>query len=255
MNPLADFLSITDGLDKQATEDMGAKRQRELEMWQHWQDNGKQPEHLKPLLQSIRPVINRQANIYSRLRDIPPAAIRAEFTNQAVQAFETYDPDRGTALATHVTNHLKKARRFVTTYQNPARIPETRIYRIRELQDATAHLEDRYGRSPTQLELSDHLKWSPRQVDVLQREVRISHPAGHFESDPFAVSPSRHQEIMRLLPYELNPEERQVFEYLHGVGGKPRLEPGQIAQKLNMSAPKVSRLKKSIADKYAKYGE
>ena len=68
-----------------------------------------------------------------------------------------------------------------------------------------------------------------------------------------SFTPSRHNEIMRLLPYELNAEERQVFEHLFGVGGKPKLEPGQIAQKLNMSAPKVSRLKKSISEKYARY--
>ena len=66
---------------------------------------------------------------------------------------------------------------------------------------------------------------------------------------------SRHNEIMRLLPYELGPDEKQVFEYVYGIGGKPKLEPGQIAQKLAMSSSKVSRIKKSIAIKYSKYSE
>ncbi len=60
---------------------------------------------------------------------------------------------------------------------------------------------------------------------------------------------------MRLLPYELNTDERAVFEHLYGVGGKTRKSPGQIAKKLKMSAPKVSRLKRAIAKKYEQYSE
>lgn len=254
MNPVEEFLATSGDLSKQAADDLKERQQRELQMWQTWKDGGKQPEHLKPLIQSFRPLINRHANVWAgKIRDIPPAAIRAEFNNQFVKALETYDPNRGAGLNTHITYQLRRARRFATTYQNPGHIPETRIYRIRELQDAEAHLDDQFGRPPTQLEIADHLKWSPRKVEVLQREVRKAHPTGHFETDPMSFTPSRHNEIMRLLPYELNAEERQVFEHLFGVGGKPKLEPGQIAQKLNMSAPKVSRLKKSISEKYARY--
>lgn len=254
MNPVEDFLGFSQELRKEAADDLKGRQGKELQMWQTWKDGGMKPDHLKPLIQSFRPLINHRANVYTtRIRDIPPAAIKAEFTNQFVQALQTYDPNRGAALGTHISHQLKKAQRFVTTYQNPGRIPENRIYRIRELQDAETHLDETFGRPPTQLEVADHLKWSPRQVDMLQREVRKARPTGQFETDPSTFTPSRHNEIVRLLPYDLNPEEKQVFEFVYGVGGKPRLEPGQIAQKLGMSAPKVSRLKKSIAEKYNKY--
>ena len=154
-----------------------------------------------------------------------------------------------------VIQNLRVIRNFVTTYQNPGRIPETRIYDIRELQDAEQRLDDRLGRAPTQLELADKLKWSPRQVDLLQREVRKALPTGQFEHDPSSFVPSRQKEVLRLLPYELTNEERSVFEYIYGVGGKPKLGPGAIARKLGISAPKVSRLKKTIAGKYAKYSK
>lgn len=253
MDPVTEFLGLREEAEKLAANDLRGKQERELQLWKTWKDGGKQQDHLRPLLQSMRPFINSQSNLWAtRNRDIPPAAIKAEFTNQFVQALETYDPTKA-ALNTHIKHRLRKAQRFVTSYQNPARIPETRVYRIRELQDAQTHLDQQFGRTPTQLELADHLKWSPRQVDLLQREVRAARPTSYFMSDPFATSPSRHQEILRLLPYELNPDERAVFEHLYGVGGKPQLEPGQIARTLNMSAPKVSRLKKAIADKYAKY--
>jgi len=254
MNPVAEFLGLQEEAEKLAANDLKGKQGRELEMWQTWHQGGKQPEHLRPLLQSLRPFINSQSNLWAtRNRDIPPAAIRAEFTNQVVQALETYDPTKA-AMNTHITHRLKKAQRFVTSYQNPARIPENRVYKIRDLEDAQTHLDQQFGRLPTQLEIADHLKWSPRQVDLLQREIRKARPTSQFtKGDPFEYAPSRHQEVLRLLPYELTTDERQVFEHIYGVGGKPQLEPGQIAKTLNMSAPKVSRLKKAISEKYRKY--
>lgn len=256
MNPVDDFLDTVDSLEKQADDDLKKRQSKELEMWQQWKTGGMQQEHLRPLIRSFKPLINHRANVWAgKVRDVPPAAIRAEFTNQFVSALRTYDPNRGAGLGTHISHQLKKAQRFVTTYQNPGRIPENRIYKIRELQDAEQHLDDKLGRPPTQIELADHMKWSPRDVDVLQREVRKARPTGQFESDPSTFVPSKQKEILRLLPYELTNEERAVFEHLYGVGGKPRLGPGQIARKLGMSAPKVSRLKRAIADKYDKYSK
>lgn len=255
MNPVDDFLDFASALEKQAAADLRKRQQREFEMWQQWKDGGMKKQQLRPLIKSFRPLINHRANVFAggKIRDIPPAAIRAEFTNQFVSALQTYDPNRGAGLGTHISHHLKKAQRFITTYQNPARIPENRIYRIRELQDAETRLDEQYGRAPTQLELADTLKWSPKQVDMLQREVRKARPTSAFESDPSTFTPSRQKEVLRLLPYDLNSDERAVFEHLYGVGGKPRLGPGAIARKLGMSAPKVSRLKRSIAEKYSKY--
>lgn len=253
-DPILDFIGALGDLKKEAADDMRGKRKQELQMWKTWKDGGMQPNQLRPLMKSFKPLISARSNMFtSKIRDIPPAAIRAEFNNQFVSALQNYDPNRGAALNTHITHQLKKAQRFITTYQNPGRIPENRIYRIRELQDAEQILDDKLGRSPTQLELSDRLKWSPRQVGVLQKEIRKARPTGQFESDPSTYVPSRQKEIMRLLPYDLSGDEKVVFEHLYGIGGKEKLGPGAIAKKMKMSAPKVSRLKRSIADKYAKY--
>jgi DNA-directed RNA polymerase specialized sigma subunit len=256
VNPVEEFLNEVDELEKLSADDLRKRQQREFEMWQQWQQNGQKKKDLRPLLNSLKGFINNRANVYAgKLRDIPPAAIKAEFTNQAVNALQTYDPNRGAKLTTYIDYHLKKAKRFATTYQNPGRIPENRIYKIRELQNAEQQLDERLGRAPTQLEVADKLKWSPKQVDVLQRELRSTFVTGKYETDPSSYVPPRHKEVLRLLPYELNNEERQVFEYIYGIGGKPQLGPGAIAQKLGLSAPKVSRLKKSIAEKYEKYSK
>lgn len=273
MDPVSEFVSLLEevapvlgresGLklleEKQAAAppiplDLHVTQQKEIGLWKTWKDNGMKHEDVRPLLSSLRPLINKEANRWAIQRDIPPAAIRAEFTNHAVKALETYDPNRS-ALNTHIRNYMKKAQRFVTTYQNVARIPETRIYNIGKFNTAQQNLEEQFGRSATQLELADHLQWSPRTVATFQKEQRkglLSSKAPGGE-DPTVFIPSAHKEILRLLPYDLDPDERAVFEHLYGINGKARLTPGEIAVKLNMSAPKVSRIKLDIAKKFKSY--
>ena len=254
MDPLKDYLAAKESLEKDASRDLKKRQLHEMEMWETWKQGGMKPQQLRPLIKSFQPLINGEANRWApRIRDIPPAAIRAEFTDQFVSALKTYDPNRGAALNTHIRHQLKKAQRFVTTYQNPGRIPENRIYQIRKLQDAETRLDEQYGRSPTALELADEMKQSPRQVELLRKEIRRSLPTSQFESDPSTHIPSSSQQTLRLLQYDLDDDERQVFEYLYGMGGKPKLSPGGISRQLGISAPKVSRLKKAIADKYKTY--
>lgn len=252
MNPVIEFLDVSDSMDKLAADDLRAKQQKELEMWKTWKNGGMQQKHLRPLLNSLRPFIRSASNQWAIQRDVPPAAVHAEFLNHAVKALETYDPSKA-GLNTYLASQMRKAPRFIKTYQNAAYIPETRSYSIQKFKDANSVLTEQLGRLPTQLEIADHLQWSPRKVAVMQKEIKSSIPESGFAYDPTSFVPSKQQEILRLLPYELTTEERSVFEYLYGVGGKPRLSPGDIAKRLNMSAPKVSRLKAAIANKYASY--
>ena len=252
MDPVTEFIGL---LSKEAATDRKTLQQREFDMWQKWKDGGMKHKDLRPLLKSIRPLIDSEASQWARQRDVPPAAIRAEFTSQAVEGLRTYDPKYGAQINTHLRSQMRRARRFITKYQNTARIPETRVYKVQKLQNATTYLQEQLGREPTEHELADEMQWSPKQVSYLQKEVRKTLPTTQFRSDPMSIVPSKQAEILRLLPYELTMEEKQVFEYLYGFGGKPKLAPGAIAKKLNMSAPKVSRLKKSIAEKYKQYAE
>jgi DNA-directed RNA polymerase specialized sigma subunit len=227
---------------------------QELQMWQQWNQGGKKPEDLRPLVQSLQPVVNNRLKIFqNRVRDIPPDTIRAEFHDRLIHALDTYDPNRG-KMTTWINAHMMKANRFVTTYQNPARIGEKRIGDITAFNTAEDTLRNRLGRSPTIIEISDYAKIPQNEVKMLRTELRGSHPVGQFgEKDPTSFTMSRTQEIMNLLPHDLTTEERAVFEYVHGVAGKPQLGTGAIAQKLSMSAPKVSRIKQAIATKWRQY--
>jgi len=234
---------------------LDSRAQSELNMWQQWQQGGKKPDQLRPLVQSLQPLVNNRMRIFHRrVRDIPPSAIESEFRNQLIGALETFDPNKG-KMSTWINYRLMKANRFINTYQNPARIGEKRIGRITDFKTAEETLRRRLKRSPTVIEISDYAKIPQNQVRMLREELRESHPAGQFgEADPTTFKMSRTQEVMNLLPHDLTSDENAVFEYVHGVAGKPQLGTGAIAKKLKMSAPKVSRLKASVAKKWKAYG-
>ena len=261
---LARILGSAPGVDQTAklaaSKGLKKKREQELRMWKEWKDAGEPPEKLKPLLDSFRPVLKKQVNVYKGMVPIPPSVLEAEFKTHMVDGFSTYDPKYGTQLNTHVQNRMKKGRRFVVKYQNVGGIPEQRAYTITECETAKAERENATGREPSALELSDKLKWNVREVERMEAERRhMAVPTSAFkgpEGQPFDPSfqmPSREMELVRLMPAMLPPEQRTVFEYTFGLGGKPTLRPGEIAKKTGMNASKVSRIRKQLTAKMQEY--
>ncbi len=230
------------------------QQSREAQMWQDWDQNGRKPKKLEPLMQSLEPFVAQQRRVYERrLRDIPPDVVRSEFEDHLVRGISSYDPNRGALLSTHLKHQLKRARRFVNTYQNPGRIVETRLSGITPMKAAQEKLERTLGREPTDGELAKSMGWSTTETSRLRKELRKAYPTGQFSLDPASTSPSKTKEILSLLPQELDPDENKVFQYVYGTQGKPQLGTNQIAGRLGMSAPKVSRLKLSIANKWKQY--
>ncbi len=254
---MLDF-AVIDVFHKEAARrkrDLSETKQQDLELWEKWKAKGEKPNDLRPLLNNFRGLIRSRANRWTGV-DLPPAAIHAEFTKQFVNALRTYDPNKGTALGSWVTTNLKKAQRWVTTYQNPARIQENRHYKVGLYQNAQATLDDQLGREPSSMELAEHLGWPEAEVGRMQLEIRQALTSSGFEIglDPTAIMPSRDLEKLTLLRYELTPDELQVYDYTFGMYGKQQLRPNQIAKKLKMNASKVTRIRNSIIAKFKKYG-
>jgi len=244
--PVDSFLEF----EKEAT---NVRSQKDVELWQEWVNSGKDPNAMKPLLTQFRGSINSQVNKYRANPNIPQSALRAEFTNRAIEAFDNYDPSRGASLNTHVNWQMMKGRRFVTTYSNIGRIPESRAYKVGEFINVKSDLEDRFGREPTAHELADKLKWPIKQVTSMQQEIRREVPTSVLAADTVADKPSREAEVIRLIQYELNPEEQLVLEYTYGINGKQKLKPGDIATRMNIPPSTVSRMKLGIATKMRRY--
>ena len=238
------------------------RTQKDLDLWKAWKDSGEHPDHFRPLLQQFKGLLSQKARPWLNV-DLPPSVVHAEFNKQFLAAARSFDPSKGTPFSAYVKKYaVKKVGRYFTTYQNPARIIETRSGHQKGLFDnAVAVLTDQFNREPTTYELSEHLGWSPAEVGRAQSENRRNLIGGSVspgykydtQQDPVVNTPSRETEVLQMIKPQLTSEELNVYEYLIGDGGKPKLKPGEIAKKLGWNPSKVTRYKNAIADKVRQY--
>lgn len=230
-----------------------ATKAREIDLWHNWNTGGRKPEHMKPLIESFKPMLQSEANKYRGV-ELPKSTINAEIRKQAVNAFKTFNPENkgGAQLSSWVQTNLRKASRFIKTYQNLGKIPESQISKIREYKQAKETLFNQFGHEPDTKSIADHLKWPHKRVIQMQRELRDDLPASGFEGakmqDPAELGTPKELEAIRMIQYDtrMSKEERAVYEYTFGMNGKPRLQPGQIAKLTKLHPSKISRIRGKI---------
>ena len=230
-----------------------AKKDKELEMWRKWKSGGKKKEDLEPLIKSFTPMIKSKVNVYSQKVRIPPSAIELTFQIEFVNALNSYDPSKGAALGTYVYRYLDKGKRWIAENQNIGRIPENRIYKIGEYNKQKEELMEELGREPTDKEMASNLEWDEAEVERMRSEQRTDLVTQGFEEDPFALVPSKTEEVLRLFKYELVGEQREVYEYLTGYGKPKMTSTGDIAREMGLKDYQVSRVKSQIEKKLKHY--
>jgi DNA-directed RNA polymerase specialized sigma subunit len=232
---------------------LDTKKARELELWRAWKEGGENPRDLEPLLRSFRPLLRSKMNVYKgKIKMIPDAAIEAEFQLRFVDALRSYNPEKG-SLGTYVYRYLDKAKRFIVENQNIGRIPENRVYKIKAYTTARDELSDDLGRVPSVSEVAERLGWSEAESQRMDAELRNDLMTQGFEDDPYSITPSKSEEVLRLFKYELAGDERDVYEHLTGFGKKQLTSTSEIAKQLGMPDYRVSRLKNSIQKKLKGY--
>ena len=245
-NPIEDFFHHRKTAASQRAQD-------DLERWQFWNDNGRQAEHLEPLLKSFKPVITQAVNTF-RAPTVQKSAFEAAAAKQAIEAFESYDPNRGAALATHVIGRMKKLQRENNKLQNKAYIPEGKASLIGKIQRAQSALRDDLERDPTTEEIARHMGKSVKQVHGVLTSMKKDIVASQFESDPTRLPAARGQEVIDLLPYTLTAEQNQVYDHLFGKNGKKQLTTtNEIAAALGKNPSQISRLRTAILAKFQEH--
>lgn len=232
-----------------------SRAQRDMLLWAKWKAGGYKQEDLRPLLKSLGGAIGSQTRYFkqSGVR-IPPSVIDAQAYSLALRGLMTYDPSRGTQVATHVINAMRRLRRVVNQHRNMARIPETRIDEVRNFQRANEELEESLGRVPTDVEMAGYLKWPIKQVQTLGTELRrdLWTHSSKWEEDPTAYVPRQGETILKLIKYELTPDEKAVYQRFVEESVESTTK---ISELTGFPQPKVSKLKASIAAKIEKYLE
>ena len=109
------------------------------------------------------------------------------------------------------------------------------------------------GKIPTVEEMAENLGWPLAEAKRMDSELRNDLTTQGFEEDPYALTPSKSEEVLRLAKYELTGNERAVYEHLTGFGRTKLTSTNEIAKALDMPDYQVSRLKNAIKKKLERY--
>jgi DNA-directed RNA polymerase specialized sigma subunit len=252
INPVTDYFQ-----EKQAAKDQ--RKQKELDLWSTWKNNGQKPEHLEPLLKLYDPVMNLKSR-QNKAPNIPASAFKIALQEQLIKALKSYDPAKA-ALNTHVENHLRKVSRYNIRMQNFAYIPEDAVSKISPILKAQDTLEEELGREPTHQEIADHITESTgkritaQRVATVIKSQRKDIPGSAFESDP-VPKPSNFEESQiavaaNILPtlFPNKPMLHSLFHHIYGTDDHEKItSTTALAKKFGTNLSQISRMKKTIGE-------
>lgn len=254
---------VDEAIESQQTtkEKVAAKRRAdEHAAWEQWQQD---PTHgnLHQLMKKFEPVFKRKVQQW-KAPNVPEAAFKANLKVHAMDAFQSFDPNRGAQLKTHLEHRLKKAQRFNVQHQNYAYIPEEKAGRIGDINRAQDELSEQLGRQPNPMEIANWLnpqlskrqQLTPKKVEAIQQAQFGDVIGSSFESDPTPRTVAREREVLGLLRPTLTQDQQAVFDHIYGQGGKKKItSTSELAKALGKSPSQISRLRTGILKKFEHY--
>lgn len=225
------------------------RRGTEMKLFSQWQESGKKPEHLEPLLASINPLIKSEAS--KRMQglggSIPRAAVENELRISAVKSLNNYDPSQS-ALSTHITGGFRRISDFVNANRNARYVPGEDMKRFDQYRNASAELRYEHGRDPTAQELATHTGWSPKVVKKMQRSFgkELYTDLGDEVSTNESGSAVGPRDAFFLVHSQLTPQEREFGNMYFPPEGQKQPAIANIAKALGVPTHRAYRLKAKV---------
>lgn len=219
-------------------------KDQDMALWEQYRE-AKSPAARTELLKRFEPLIHSQVQKWDGI--VPRDVLNNEAKVLTAKAIDSYDPSKGAALGTHVTNNLAPLSRTVYTYQNTARLPENITLRMQSYEAARDHLVSTLGREPTTDELRDELGWTANEINRIQQYNRkdLVESGGAVSGDFYATNDDDEDAELAAIYFSLMPEEKKLFEDMTGYNGAQKLSTQQILTKHNLTQAQLS-YKKSL---------
>jgi len=180
--------------------------------YQYWEryKNNKTPQNRSALLKRFAPLIQSRVNRW--VGPVPRDILTNEAKLLAIKAFDSYDPKRGVALATHVTNGLAPLSRVVYSHQNTSRLPENLVIKTHSYQAAIDNFSTLHGREPTTDELHEELGWSKKEIDRIAKYLRkdLVESVGNVQGSFYDDSEDKDDDALAAIYFDLLPDEKKL---------------------------------------------
>lgn len=270
LNPLQAFQDF----EQRQTSDRATK---DLEIWNKWDQGGRQPKDLAPLIKRFKPFVESRLTAW-KPPHVPEAAFRDEIKKKLYEAAETYNPNKG-AVSTHFFTRAAGATRFGKRRANTMYIPERKAGFINTLKGTQDELRDTLGREPTHQEIHSYLQENQpdtglrlKDVKTIMGAMRRDVLSSAFESDPTPRSQQYHVaiagplmrqavevEYLRGMKKKMDAQKSteealRVYDMMYDSDGNPTgMKPGQMAKQLGKHPSHISRIRTRIIDIGKKY--
>lgn len=212
-----------------------SRTDRDVELWRKWHST-KSPNDLEALMSQVAPILRREVDQGARV--VPRFMLDNEAKALALKAFESYDPNRGTQLSTHLVNHLQKLKRTIYAQQATVSVPEHHRITYNTYQRTRTQLEDELGHPPGIEHIADRMALSPQRLKTIIRNVEKRELMESGEGPVFQQRTD--DDIIHLAYNELSPRQKQIFSHRTGYGGAEVLSGSKIMSALNLTQGQLS---------------
>src|SRR5215475_1845719 len=106
-----------------------------------------------------------------------------------MRAAEGFDPSRGLRFSTYATYWIKQSiKRGLVNTAKTIRLPAYMVGLLSKWRQATAALQEKLGRAPTQDEVADDLDLPAKRLKIVQKALRVHNAAVQEEEDGSGIS-------------------------------------------------------------------
>jgi DNA-directed RNA polymerase specialized sigma subunit len=221
------------------------KLQTHYEIW----NKARTPSNASPLLDQLQPDIDASLRNYGGQSS---EKLRTQAELMTLNLLESYDPKKGAAIRTHVRNGLHKLTRLRNDRENVMHIPENVQAEQAHIRKVTNEFKAEYDREPNIQELADRSKFSTGQLERIRKYggTKAESTTMSEKGDPL-VGTERNAGQMWIdyVYFELDPIDKKIYEWSSGYKGSEQLSKKDIAKRLKISAPAVSKRINKIVKK------
>jgi DNA-directed RNA polymerase specialized sigma subunit len=215
---------------------MNEAKSEDLVLWRRWKEMPSS-QNLEALIKQLNPIIRREAGKWASV--VPSYVLENEAKLLTIKACESYNPNAGTALSTHVVNQLQKLSRTAYKNQSTLSVPEHQRLTFNQYNAAQKHLEDLNGVKPSLNDIADYMAIKPKHLRVIIENVGKRELIESGEGPAFAKDTQ--DDVLHLAHSEMTPIQKRVFEMRTGYNNTPIAKDSkEIMKALNLTQGQLS---------------